>query len=125
MKVTIRNFTLKAILAYDLGKLTPSIATNLSASGLIINEISLLHGFVAFIPMQSKNFFDLSEDMERIVLGQRLPMRCGITKELIKREQVGYQPWPFHAIYSTHLNWTAICRAICLIHQPVSVNAHS
>ena len=92
MKVTIRNFTLKAILAYDLGKPTPSNASNLSASELIRNEISLLHGFVAFIPVQSKNFFDLSEDMKPFVLGQSLPMRYVITMELNKREHAGCQP---------------------------------
>jgi hypothetical protein len=57
MKVTIRNSTLKGILEYDLGKLTHSLATNLPAAELIANEISLLHGFVALIPMQVKDAF--------------------------------------------------------------------
>jgi len=51
MKVTIRNFTLKGILEYDLGKLTTSLTSNLPASELIVDEISLLHGFVALITM--------------------------------------------------------------------------
>lgn len=37
MKVTIRNSTLKGILEYDLGKLTPSLASNLPAAELIAN----------------------------------------------------------------------------------------
>ena len=57
MKVTIRNSTLKGILEYDLGKLTPSLASNLPAAELIANEISLLHGFVALISMQVKDAF--------------------------------------------------------------------
>ena len=57
MKVTIQNSILKGILEYDLGKLTPSLTSNLPASELIVNKVSLLHGFVTLIPMQVKNAF--------------------------------------------------------------------
>jgi hypothetical protein len=57
MKVTIRNSILKGILEYDLGKLTTSLTSNLPVSELIVNKVSLLHGFVTLIPMQVKNAF--------------------------------------------------------------------